>query len=208
MHIPVIFIWFIIAILLYHHHLRKRFKVDDDINKAFWEKEASSLVVRKKNIDEAHYLHPQLSKQIIKDQAFFDGINQSDLYYHQTFLFDHLDATMVNFQNLTNSDIRLQFGTANITLIETYEENYTLFIKSLYSLGKGLIEAKEDALALIYLEEGIRLGTDIRAHFILIATLYHKQHNSKAINQLYEQAKTLQSLTKSALLTELEHYII
>lgn len=176
----------------------------DDRRKAFWHKEETSLVVRKRALTQEDYVHPQLTEDTKKTDEFFETIQAPSLLRQQHLVYELLHKPMVNFQNLDNADIRLQFGTATLTAIEAYEENYTLYIKTLFVLGKGLYEAECFDEAKVYLEEGIHMGTDIKAHYMLLADLYLMNNDQNSLASLYEHAKDLQSLTKNALLSDLE----
>lgn len=201
---PIFFVWFLIAIFIFRHHLRKNSKIEDAAHDAFWKKEASSLVIRKRNLDPDDYIHPSLSSDTLMDQAFFNHIQAPDLYRKQKYLFELSQKPMVNFQSLDNADIRLKYGTATITAIEAYENNYIQYIKTLHTLAQGLIAVDQEDLARLYLEEGIAVGSDIRGNYTLLATLYKKHQQLDAIDNLYKIAENLNTLTKSKLLKELD----
>lgn len=201
---PILFVWFIIGIFIFRHHLKKGSKKEDAAHDAFWKKEASSLVVRKRDLDPSDYIQTSLSSKLKMDSAFFDKIQAPDLYRQQKYVFDLSQKPMVNFQDLDNADVRLQFGTATITTIEAYENNYVQYIKTLHTLAKGLIDAGQEDLARQYLEEGLAVGTDIKGNYILLATIYKRHQQEDAIAHLYEIAKNLNTLTKTKLLEELD----
>lgn len=50
MSFPVMFVWFIIAIVVFRYRLRKNDKASEDASRTFWQKEQASLVVRKKRL--------------------------------------------------------------------------------------------------------------------------------------------------------------
>lgn len=201
---PILFVWFIIGVFIFRHHLRKGSKMEDAAHDAFWKKEASSLVVRKRNLDPNDYIQTSLSSQHILDQDFFNRIQAPDLYRQQKYLFDLSQKPMVNFQTLDNAEVRLKFGTATITDIEAYENNFIQYIKTLYTLAQGLMAAGQEDLARLYLEEGVAVGSDIRGNYTLLATIYKMHQQQDAIANLYEIAKNLSSLTRTKLLQELD----
>lgn len=204
MSFPVMFIWFLIAIFIFRHHMKKNSKATDEAHKKFWDKEEASLVVRKKDLEEKDFLHPALDPSLQREEDYFKALDDPSLFRQQTFLFTLLDKNMVNFAHISNTDLRLQYGTANLTIIEAYEDNYNNYIRTLYRLAKGLYEKGETELAQTYLEEGIRIGTDISGHFMLLAKIYKAQGNMEAIETLLDNAHHLESLTKNALIAELD----
>lgn len=201
---PILFVWFLIGIFIFRHHLRKNSKTEDAAHEAFWKKEASSLVVRKRDLDPKDYIKTSLSSNLLMDQDFFDRIQAPELYRQQKYLYDLSQKPMVNFQNLDNADVRLQFGTATITIIEAYENNYIQYIKTLHTLAQGLLAVDQEDLARQYLEEGIAVGTDIKGNYTLLATIYKKHQQQDPITNLYNIAKDLKTLTKTQLLKELD----
>ena len=200
---PVVFVWFLIAIFIFRHHMRKDTKAQDDVSNAFWKKEESSLIVRKKELSPEDYLHPSLTEADLKDPAFYDQLGLQELYRQELYLKELLNTKMVNFQHVTNTDLRLMYGTAMIRVIEGYEENWNAYINTLYLMGKKLIETDAHLYAAKLLEEGINIGSDNRPHFLLLAKYYKDQGNTLALEALIDKAKDLESLTKDALLKEL-----
>jgi len=202
--IPLLYIWTIIAFFVFHHHLRKNAKVQEDVTKAFWQKEESSLVVRKKELAEEDYLHPSLTLDQLKGEDWYKALGQSGLYRYEQHLKELLDKAMVNFQHMSNTDLRLTFGTANLTVISDYEENWNSYLTTLYTLGKKLLETGETDYGIQLLEEGVRMGTDNRYHFLLLGQHYKATKNQQAFEDLVVRASSLESLTKTALLKALE----
>lgn len=201
---PIMFVWFLIAIFIFQHHLRKSSKATDKATKTFWDKEASSLVVRKKDLEEKDYYQPTIDPDTLVDQAYFDALGVPQLFRLQKYLRKLLSLKMVNFADLTNTDLRLMFGTAMFPTIEAYEDNYTNYIKTLYDLGKGLVEAEDYQLSRYYLEECINAKSDARSHYLLLAKIYDHTNDRKALETLLEKAKALNSLTKNVLVKDLE----
>ena len=201
---PIVFVWFLIGIFIFRHHLRKSSKAQEEVTAAFWKKEEESLVVRKKELVEDDYIHPGLTEDDLKDEAYYKSMDAQNLYRYVTYLKEVMAKPMVNFEHTSNADLRLSYGTANLTIIEAYEENYNAYIATLFKLGKGLHEAGDDSLAITLLNEGIRCGTDNRQHYLLLAQIHKAANDDQAINALYQKAEGLHSLTKGALLKALD----
>ncbi len=204
---PVVFVWFLIAIFIFRHHMRKNTKAQDKVTDAFWKKEESSLVVRRKDLASEDYLHPTLTEADLKDEAFYTQLGVPELYRQQLYLKELLKTEMVNFQHITNTDLRLMYGTAMIKVIEGYEDNWNAYLNTLYLIGKKLIDTDAHRYAAKLLEDGITIGTDNRSHFLLLAKYYKAQGKKEALETLITKAMGLQSLTKDALLTELNDII-
>ena len=204
---PVVFLWFVLAILIFRHHLRKNTKAQDEASRAFWKKEEASLVVRKKALEPEEYIHPTLTTDDLKGEAYYNKLGKTQLLRHEVYLHEILQLDMVNFSHMTNTDLRINFGTAMLTIIEKNENNYTAYITTLYKLAKGVYEAGDLNYACKLLEEGVGVGTDNRQHILLLAEIYLKLDNREAFDNLYSVAESNQSLTKKALLESLDEMI-
>ena len=204
---PVVFIWFLIAIFIFRHHMRKNDKTQEKVSSAFWNKEQSSLVVRKKELAPEDYVEIHLTDEDLKDQAYYDNLGHSELYRQDTYLRDLIKKPMVNFQHTTNTDLRLTYGTAMITVIESYEITYNAYITTLYRMGETLMTAGDDEFACKLLEEGIVVGSDNRKLYLLLANFYKKNGYIKELQLLIDKANDLKSLTKNLLIKELTELI-
>ena len=205
--IPIFFIWFLIAIFIFRHHMRKNSIAQAKVSDAFWKKEQESLVVRKKELLPEDYLHPTLSIEDFKDEAYYESIGQKELVRQADYLKSLVTQPMVNFSGVTNTDLRTTYGTAMITTIQAYEENFTAYTTTLYTMAEKVHDTGEVAYAIRLLEEGIKLGTDSRTHYLLLAACYKDLGDTGAMARLIERAKTLDSLTKESLLQDLKALI-
>ena len=50
------------------------------------------------------------------------------------------DQPIVNFTGLTNTELKLQYGAPNITLLTTYDQNYTLLVRTLQQWAQALYD--------------------------------------------------------------------
>lgn len=204
MTIPATFILFLIAIFIFQHNLRKSDRTINNSRKNFWAHEEKSLFARKSPIESSLYIKPNLEalpKFSIED---FISFGDENLYKIQEHCFNIATEPMVNLSDMLNSDVRMKYGTSNLSIIESYEVNYNHYIKSLYQLAKGYYDLKMYAEAIKVLEEGVHVNTSIGDHIILLASLYCQFHDTLKFNELYERTLTLNTLTKSTIVKNLD----
>lgn len=117
------------------------------------------------------------------------------------------DLKVVNLSEFTNTDLKLKYGTANITVLSEYDQNFTLLVRTLYKWGHLLYEAgyKEDAL--IPLEFAISIGTDVSGNYKLLATIYKEMGQLSKIQKLMVSADSLTSIMKKPILTFLSDMV-
>lgn len=196
---PTFLVLLILFILVFRHNLAKQSKMANVASTHFWKKQETSLVVRKQEISSEYYLHPTLNftempTSLRKDKNYFDTYTQKEaLYKCQERLVELSQKPMVNLSHLDNADIRLTFGTANFTHILSYEENYHLYIRNLHVMGRFLYENKDFDLSRVYLEEGLKVKTDISGHLTLLADLYVELRLYENLEALLEYARQIDS---------------
>lgn len=204
MGIPMIFVLFLIFLFIFQYHLRKSDRLAKESTKKFWAKEEASMFSRKSPIEPEQYIKPQIENFPKKTLEYFKELNYEKLYSIQENCFYLATQPMLNFSNILNSDLRLKYGSANLQLIEAYENNYNQYLHNLYHLGKGYYELNQYNEAVIILEEGIRVNTDISEHIILLATLYCNYKDSEKFNTLYNKVLSFNSLTKNKIIYRLD----
>ena len=100
--------------------------------------------------------------------------------------------------------MKLEYGTANLDILTTYENNYIKLIRTLYEWGKQLYELDYTDKAITVLAYGIKLGTDISEHYILLGKLYKETNQIEKLKNLIIQAEDIDSLMKSKIVRELK----
>ena len=165
----------------------------------FWKREREANFVRKKSLDDLEYISVPLSS-FPMDVATDDDIIAS---CHREL--KSLDGEkIVNFTGYTNTDLKLAYGTANITVLTQYDQNYTLFVRTLQEFGKRLYELGYHDEALTVLEYAVSTRTDISGTYYLAASIYHEKGQTDKIRHLLFVADTLQSAMKGPIVRTLK----
>ncbi len=203
---PSIFIIFVIFVVLFQYHLRKNMRQENINREQFWNNEEKSLSTRRKEFNDDDYIKPNLSKLSFPTVP---SLNPGQtLHYKQVKnrLQELSSMDLMNFSNLTNTELRIRFGTANQTVITQNEANYNNFLKSLADYGHLMIEFEEINEAIVAFEECIRLGSDYSDHFLTLAQLYLQKKQRYKLTDLIEKAESLDSLNRSIILKKLASF--
>lgn len=114
------------------------------------------------------------------------------------------DSRILNLTGISNTELRLTYGTANLDPLATYDQNFTTLIRGLQKWGSLLASAerKEDAVAV--LSYAVQIGSDIAATYALLARLYKEQGELHKIEELKVSAEALTTLMKPSILRDLE----
>lgn len=196
MPIFTIFVLFILA-LTARLHLSKR-KEGRDI-KEFWDRENKANATRMKDISNLDYISIPFDTlplhREIEDEVIQTNISVLD---------DLKEKKILNLTGYTNTDLKLEYGAPNITRLTEYDLNYTNLVRAISKLGQKYIQLdlKEDAI--IILNYGIEINTDIRLNYELLANIYNEDNNFEKIAYLRAKAEELNSLSKEPILRYLD----
>lgn len=160
----------------------------------FWNQESKANSVRKKSLDDLDYIY-------IKSEDF--SFIQSDdikIVECQKTINSLSLSKIVNLTGLTNTELKLKYGSPNLTLLSEYDENFTTLVRTLNSLGKRLVELGIDEHAVLILEYAIKIKTDISETYKLLYKLYNKSGDINKVQILKDTASELNSINKKSIL--------
>ena len=166
MRIPMIFIIIVILAFLFRHNVSRVFKRDAEREEAFWERETEANNVRKKPLDDLHYITIP-----INSLPFFSGIDEK-LENFQEEIKKLQAEPIVNLSGITNTDLKLKYGAANLPILTKYDQNFIILARTLYQWGTRLHELSYYKEAIQFLEFGIYCKTDVRGQYIILGKLY------------------------------------
>ena len=188
---------FIVFLAVLTYYLRKSRSTQQEITESFWEKERQANAVRKKDISSLDYITIPLEK-------FPQKFNTTS---EETF-FSFEKKPMLNLTGISNTDLKLSYGTANLTVLSEYDTNYTDMISILPQYALELTELGETDTAKVLLEFGISTNADSSKIYKQLADIYHAEGNEHKIKELLEKAETLPTYIKNAIQKELSAYTL
>ena len=184
----------------------KSSKQDDERVRAFWEREREADGTRKKNLDTISYIKvpnwitlDSLSSSLPTDDEELNRCND--------ILNSLMSQRILNLTGMTTTDIKLEYGPANINKVDEYDQNFTLFAQTIYAYGERLHTLGFDHEAMRVLRFGIDSLSDISGNYKLLATLYLKYGQHDKIPELKETAANLNSLLKNSIIKYLDELI-
>jgi hypothetical protein len=142
---------FIVFCLLLTFYIRKNDTAQQKVQDEFWEKERMSNAVRKKDISKLDYITIPLDKIPVKLETSAEKK-----------LFALAEKPMLNFVGISNTDLKLEYGTANLDILMEYENNFLDFVAILPDYATELIEAGEKETARMLLEFAVSVNADSR----------------------------------------------
>lgn len=184
------------------YELKKHDRINKKAYEDFWEKERKANLVRKKALDNLPYITVPLEyipKSLLSEDADVnDCIN----------ILEHLsERKIVNLTGYTNTDLKLEYGAPNLNTLMEYDENYTLYARTMNKLAHAYYDAGYESNARILLECCIESNTDIKASYLLLAQIYKKHGETEKMDKLINTAKNLPSASKKSIIRVLEEYV-
>ncbi len=165
---------------------------------AFWQKEYQANSTRKVDLSGLDYI------AIPMDSLPFAETAEEPLLSIQNNIRNLYRKPILNLTGISNTDLKLKYGVANITFLVQCDNNYTLLVKNLYNWGSCLYEQNKWKEAVTVLEYGIKCRTDIRKNYTLLAELYKDLNVPEKINDLLLAAESLNSLSKDTIIAALK----
>lgn len=197
MNIPVLTILILIFILWLQYEIRKSSKNSEAGKNEFWDKEKESNQTRRKDISGLDYLTISLSSLPMGDHED-DTLNS----YRDT-LRKMEGKKAINLSGQTNTDLKLEYGAANLNQLMEYDNNFISFVSMLHKWAdrlyvKGYVDEAKDVL-----EYGVACATDVSKSYRLLAEIYYSRNSLSQIDHLIETIANTRITDKEKLIDEL-----
>lgn len=169
------------------------------LEEAYWDKERKANFVRKKSLDDLAYITIPESILSMAPRNITPTIKSylEDLHSLSK-------VPIVNLTGISNTDLKLRYGTANITILSDYDFHYTNLVTVLQKLGQNLADADETALAIEVLEFAVSTGTDVSKTYYLLASLYQKINTPEKIAFLIQRAESIPTIMRDSIVHNLK----
>ncbi len=190
---------FIIFTLLLSRILKKQQRKKATEEASFWAREREANSVRRKSLDSLNYIQIPLDKLPMNILSDDERISE-----YQEIIQNLSSLKIVNLTGYTNTDLKLEYGTANITVLSEYDQNYTVLARTLQQWADALIDAGYVYEARVLMEFAISTGTDISRTYYKLADIYSSRGDNYQIEQLIENAQTLRSGNKNTIVRTLQ----
>ncbi len=146
-------------------------------------------------------------------ETSYDPANQSGFNFEVDGSRNSHEATdnslkrLVNLGGKTNTELKLEYGAANLTELTAYDENFTNYIVYLNTLGEALMRSDRIQDATWVLEYAIGIGSDISFSYVNLASIYTQTERPEKIDELYKLAENINSLSKENIIQKLDEFV-
>ncbi len=195
--------YFIIILLVIQLYLKKNTNsVKEKLGK-FMEKERESNSVRKKDISSLEYINiPDTLPYLNTPRESLNDSNPEIAKYINK-INSLKDSKILNLTGISNTDLKMQYGPANLATLSEYDDNYTELVRTIAELTHKLIEINEPDNARPWLEYSISINTDIKSCYTDLADIYILAGRPEKVRDLISKAGHLNSINKSVIIDNL-----
>ncbi len=196
-----LFAFFVIFALWSMYEIRRSTAAGRKKSEEFWKQEREADNVRKQDISNLDYI------SIPFDKLPFNDSPELPARTYQDNILKLKDKKILNLTGYTNTELKLQYGAANLEALTEYDTNFTKLASNIARWGQNLYESGNLKDAITVLEYGIHIGTDVSSNYLTLGQIYLNQDRTDSIYDLIDQAGDLRTLMKDSILKHLRELL-
>ena len=180
-------------------YLLKSKKNETSAQDDFWAREQAANNTRRKSLDDLDYIRLPIDEF---PMTLLQDVPKAEDY--KQIIRSLNELPIVNFTGITNTELKLRYGAPNINLLISYDQNYTLLVRTLQQWAQTLYDAGHMDEARQMLEFSVSTGTDVSATYRLLCQIYKEQGTPEKIGNLYPIAEVLNSAMQKTIVRILQ----
>jgi len=197
MQIPILFGIIIIIVVWLQYEIKKSKKHSNKSQENFWKLESQSNLIKRIDISNLEYI------TIWPERLPMSDHEDSTVNSYRDIILKLSDKKILNLTGQTNTELKLQYGTANFNLLSEYDNNYTSLVSILQKWGERLYLLGSVTDAVTVLEFAVSCNSDVSKSYKLLATIYMEQKTPEKIDELIHILSNIKMLRKDIIIEEL-----
>ena len=193
---------FLVLCAVFYHNRKKADRSHAKIMQDYFNRENEANNTRKQPLDDLEYVKIPLDT-LPTDVCLDDDIIKECVEDLRKLA----DESIVNFTGMTNTDLKLRYGPANLPFLQQCDLNYTQLVRILNTWGTKLMELDQTDTALKVFEYAINTRADVSNIYYMTADIYKERNETDKIRHLIECAETLNSVLKDHIIKKLNEYL-
>lgn len=195
----------ILVAVLNHNINKSRNKPDHVSVSSYLKREENANSVRRKDISNLPYIHVPLETLPI-DITLNDEKKQSKIEKYRKEI-DYLsDKQMLNLIGISNTELKEQYGVANLDKLTTYDLNYGKMFSNLQWYATEIFEDYPEEAATI-MEYMVNEGTDISSTYELLGQYYVANRNRNSFDMLFSKIPDRNSVSGKTIINKLNQIL-
>ena len=156
--VPILTICIIAFLVVLNIRIRKSNRQQQNAEEAFWERENRANATRKQDVSNLPYI--TIPKEIILSNIGTDSEKK---------LSNLSEKQILNLTGLTNTDLKLEYGVANLEFLSSCDEHFTELVTALTDYSKDLLDRDMNNEARSVLEYAVSVQADAKPLYIRLA---------------------------------------
>lgn len=211
---PIFLLFVILFAFWIKYEINKNSKIEDNANADFLERERQSNFTRKADISNLSYisiplnelpfmgLHKEVTPSY-KPSSEIDKLTTDEIIACENNVIALSSKKILNLGDLSNTDIKMKYGVANLQILIQYDENFSKLSRTLAKWGKLLYDAGETKAAEKVLSYAVNCKSDIEDVFITLAKIYEQNGNELGISDLVEACSCFDELRRENIINQI-----
>lgn len=196
---PLFFLCFIVFVLWLRVKMNRTNSGTNIDSEAFWEREEKANFARSKDISTLSYLNVSET-----ELPFSNSTEDEQEAYLEGEVKKFLNKKMINLSAFSNTELKEQYGIANLDTLSEYDQNFLLFIRNLSTWGCYLYEKNDFTRAKQIMEYSISIESDISKVYTTLGHIYATEGNLQKINDLITTVENSDAALKSSIVKQLQ----
>ncbi len=200
---PLIFLLTVLLILWIRHAGKQADKQSGQTSAEFWQQEQEANFTRRADISDLPYIKiPDTLLSLSADALPLlpaGSPEQEELTSLSDQLRELSEASILNLTGISNTQLKLRYGFANLDTLVQCDENFTRLCQVLNRMGRLLKDFQLEQEAIQVLSYSVECGSDIQETYLLLADLYQKAGKEEAISELLESVSHFDGLRRATL---------
>jgi len=182
--------------------LRKAGRGQKDSDDNFWSRESRANLSRSRDISNLDYITIDLNRLPLEDKE------DASLNSYRDTIIKLSDKRILNLSGISNTQLKEQYGIANLQRLIEYENNYIILVSILYKWARRLYDSSYIDEARIVLEYALSLKIDVPGAYKLLAEIYRQQNKPDKIEELISQLSDINIHGKEKLIRSIKELIL
>ncbi|MCR5626284.1 MAG: hypothetical protein K6F99_03090 [Lachnospiraceae bacterium] len=197
-----IFTSIILLVILLNFRLRRQKKKELKSDEDYWKKEREAFTTPRKDISNLPYIK-------IPEDLPLDFPCEDDLVTECRNTIKNLSKDkIINLNGMSNTDIRLTYGTLNYEPLAMADTRYLTLIRYLSQLGQKYCELGFTKEAEEILKYSLDIGSDVKSSFLTLANIYYDSGREELMATLQEKAAAITTLSRDSVVNALSEFEI
>ena len=207
---PILLIFIMLFALWMRYEIKKTSGKTAKDNKSFLEIEQKANFTRKADISSLDYITIPVENLPFSSSkktgvaysfpASMDINTKNEILSCEKTVLSLSEKKIINLTGMSNTDIKLKFGAANLPVLMQYDENFSKLSRTLNKWGRLLFENSENKAAKAVLNFAVLCKCDIEETFLILANIYYSENDTDEIKKLTEAASCFDELRREKIL--------